>query len=107
MHAVEVDGGLWDAIGPLVFVRNRIAHSSGRVHGVRSARDFALLTQTPGLSVQGTVVQDRRFVSGTLRVEKEFVESFEKAIYALLKALETKLSDWDGLRAVRKGHRQD
>jgi hypothetical protein len=101
VHGVEVESTLWDALIPLVFVRNRIAHSSGKVHGFRSTRDFSMLTQTPGLGVQGTVLDEHRFASGYLKVEPEFVQSFVRAIYALLKALELKFAHWDGLRSVR------
>ena len=102
VHAIEVDPGLWEALAPLVVVRNRIAHGSGCVAGQRSTREIAILTSTPGLRLQGDVDPERTSVNGRLLVEPEFLTGSTRAIQALLHALKLKLSDWDRLRPVRR-----
>jgi hypothetical protein len=102
VHGIEVEPALWESLGPLVFVRNRIAHSNGRISGQRPAREIAMLTGTPGLSLRGDLDIRTNWANGTLHVEPEFLAACESRMYALLKALETAMSEWDRLRPVKR-----
>lgn len=101
VHGVEVDPRLWDALGSLVFVRNRIAHSSGRLAGERSARALAAFNATPGLSLRSDPNAPDDSEHGTINVESEFLSHCAQAARALLEALGEALSMWDRLRPVK------